>query len=214
MAMELQAFPYIPMKLEPAVRNTGGNIATGRMHAIPPTLAALVYHDIIQNGGFGTRRDVRISLDRQIFREEARNELEAANGEAGRKVAVFRLDEPWKVTPPMLPDGIAGFYERIEEEIDPEWLKRIQEHGIWVARGLKRHTKKPYGHKGVEAMVQKARDAWRAALQATGDDTALWLEEQEKLKQLATALGGSMQLLNRFRQRGQTTRLITLDEFD
>lgn len=205
---ELLACPFVPRVVafnsKPHVRRY--------VETTPCSLGAPVYHDIIAEGGVGSRRDVRIVLNMVLDKGNLKVPYEYATGCAVVSVARYRLFNPEKVSEPVLPDRASVTYRPEEFNLtDQDKLAKISAMMRAFASRLN-FVKSVGGPRWQDNQVKKARLAWRLALEAVGDETPLMLAEQEELGRLTTAL----RAMRRAPVQKQTamTRLITLDDLE
>jgi len=200
---ELAAFPFVQAQRDRV---------SGRLTALT-SFGALVYHDILAEGGDGTRREVRMVIDRILCKAEL-YPPQVGTGEAARRVATFRWTDPARVSVPLMQSHIGTEYlpGSLDPVVDAVAVAAAELKGKMAVRGMRRHAKHPFGRKGQAVIVEKARLAWRSALQAYPEDDYLaWLAEQQKMAEVAKVIGASFQGM-RARRAEVPTRLITLDD--
>ena len=207
MGAELLAFPFVPRSVQ---------YENGRRRYIertPGRLGALVYHDIMAEGGSGSRREVRIILDRVLIDEDLAVPDEYRTGCAAVSVAKLRLFNPSKVSAPMLPEDSARTYRPEHRDlVDAEKLKKLRLYMRGFSASLRSIERRAQGTKWEVNHVRKARRAWRYALEAMGDETPLMFAEQEEVARITTALRAVRRVP--LPVRVATTRLITLEDLE
>ena len=170
-AAELDALPYVKQTWTCLAHEHGwkGNAGGGHYDVVAACGGATVYHDVIDQGGHGTRAYVLAVADKVILGAQLRGRGERETATALEQVARLRLLKSYRVSSPELPPD-AGLYYK-PRAVSDEPLSAINGAapiGAQVVKYLQLHTRKPFGPRGISWMAERARDAWRAALQESG----------------------------------------------
>lgn len=210
-ALELETFPYSAGSAR-RVYHGKGNVIGGKFSVENERMGCPVYYEILTELDAGrraqTRQELRWRIDRYLYHGTL-----CPTAAAALKIANRRRDTPQLVSPPWLPIVAANYYfVRSNWAEDTTQLSIAAKHGLWVADGLRRHTKRPYGARGEQMMYERARTAARAALNSKPwpNDVSAWVDEQDRVRSLMIALGTAVSIIQP--SAAGATRLITLDE--
>jgi hypothetical protein len=141
---------------------------------------APVFHDICQACGLDlSRARVLAALDRVAAGVILPTRVDRAVADAAQTVAQKRLDRSYRVSKPMLPPDAGDYYQPqtypVCERLEAQDAAAV---GKQAAKWLAQHKAKPFGERGAEFIINLARRAWRAALEAVPGDP----EEPEEVR--------------------------------
>lgn len=187
-AAELHNFPYVPRTWHWLSRPDGpdftdgsrgmwGNAAGGHAQITGCVAGAPVYHDIIAEGGSGSRADVHRVCDMVILEVEPHTKREVATATAVARVALARLGviDDVVLAKPSLPAGAGEYYTPVHQfvprqpRVASQSARSVPALGQALAAFLRSPRLAASTAQGLVWYRLAARLVWRQALAGAGE---------------------------------------------